>query len=473
MNALIRCYVVGKVPFTVKIRTYFQHVRIGFEHESHTIRALCAGKRREWLVAKIYSYTVALESDLLDAYCVLQKGFTDQFVYYRKDAPVRYMGLGRCIALSSIRDTDFVTQTTSEETGGQLADLPCVMFSFNRFDADNPKPADEMMRAFPRLRFLVPEIVLLENEHGSYLQVNSLGPVYQGRVDRFLRHAAEAPRRKRRSIDYRVIPDSYAAWEHEMGAALDHIASGRVKKLVPSRREAVMADAPFSSKDVLLNLIDGSGQGTVFLYRYGDVFFCGCTPELLVRKQGCVVESMCLAGTASIGEDAEERAALADFLMNDEKNRTEHDHVVRFIREVFDRNCYDVEIPREPSILALKHVQHLHTPARARVMDGVSLYSLMEQLHPTPALAGQPVGEALMALREIEDHNRGFYGGAIGVVDALDNGEFSVAIRSGVFDGEAGWIYAGCGIVEGSDTRAEFDEIDMKFQTILSAFQGE
>ena len=78
-----------------------------------------------------------------------------------------------------------------------------------------------------------------------------------------------------------------------------------------------------------------------------------------------------------------------------------------------------------------------------------------------------------MSLREIESYNRGFFGGAVGVVDAEDNGEFSVAIRSGVFDGEAGWIYAGCGVVEGSDPREEFNEIDMKFKTILSAFQGE
>lgn len=416
-------------------------------------------------MAKLYSYTVPLDSDLVDAYCVLQKGFTDQFVYYRKDMPRRYMGLGRCVALSTTEQTEFITQ-------GESA-VPAIMFSFNRFDAMNPKPADEMMQAFPRLRFMIPEVVLIENEQGRFLQVNSLGPVYQGRVERFLRHAKEASRRERRTVNYSVIPDSYEAWSEEMGASLACIEAGRVKKLVPSRREAVVAEAPFSSKDVLLNLIDGQAIGTVFLYRYGDVFFCGCTPELLVRKQGHEVESMCLAGTAALGATDEERAKIANFLMTDEKNRTEHDYVVRFIREVFERNCYDVEIPSTPTILELKHVQHLFTPARASVMEGVSLFSLVEQLHPTPALAGLPVGEALMSLREIEPYNRGFYGGAIGFVDAEDNGEFSVAIRSGVFDGEAGWIYAGCGIVSGSEIEAEFAEIDMKFQTILSAFQGD
>lgn len=416
-------------------------------------------------MAKLFSYTVPLDSDPVDAYCVLQRGFTDQFVYYRKDRPYRFLGLGRCIALSSLEETEFVMQ-------GEV-DIPTAMFSFNRFDATDPKPADEMMQAFPRLRFMVPEIVLIENEQGRFLQVNSLGPVYRGRVDRFLRHAAEAPAHQSRTITYRVIPDSFKAWEREMSACLSCIDSGRVKKLVPSRRQAVIADTPFSSKDVLVNLIDGSAQGTVFLYRYGDVFFCGCTPELLVCKTDDEVRSMCLAGTAPIGKDSSERDTFANFLMNDDKNRKEHDYVVRFIQDVFDRNCYQVEIPNTPQILRLKHVQHLYTPVRARVMKGVSLFSLVEQLHPTPALAGQPVGEALMSLREIEPYARGFYGGAIGVVNACDDGEFSVAIRSGVFDGEAGWIYAGCGIVEGSEIDAEFAEIDMKFQTILSAFQGD
>ena len=120
--------------------------------------------------------------------------------------------------------------------------------------------------------------------------------------------------------------------------------------------------------------------------------------------------------------------------------------------------------------MTLRHVQHLYTPASASVMEGRTLHSLASQLHPTPALSGTPVGEALMTLREAEPYNRGFFGGAVGYVDGAGNGEFSVAIRSGVFDGERGWLYAGCGVVRGSDAELEFEEIDLKLATILSAF---
>lgn len=413
---------------------------------------------------KIYSYTAPLETDMVDAFCVLQKGFTDQFVYYDKQNCCRVMGLGRCVALPALDQVDAILQG------------PCGVqphfFSFHRFDAENPKPADDMMAAFPRLNLLLPEVVLLQNDQGTYLQVNSLGPVYQGRVERFMRHAAEAKPRTHRAISIELLPDSFPAWQEMLDEGVARIRAGRIAKVVPSRRLEVRASSPFSSKDLLVNLIDGSARGVVFLYRYGDVFFCGCTPELLVRKNGADVESMCLAGTFPCGDTQAEQEKYAAELMADDKNRREHNYVVTFMREVFNRNCYNVNIPETPQVKVLRHIQHLYTPATAQVMEGTTLLQLASQLHPTPALSGTPVGEAMMTLREIESYNRGFFGGAVGFMDAAGNGEFSVAIRSGVFDGERGWVYAGCGVVEGSDAASEYDETAMKLKTILSAFEA-
>lgn len=415
-------------------------------------------------MTKIYSSSVPIEADIVDAFCIMQKGFTDQFVYYRKDAPRRFMGLGRCIALSSMEGVDC-------ELEGP-ADVQPVFFSFNRFDAENPAPCDELFDAFPRLRFMLPEIVLIQTDAGSYLQVNSLSPVYQGRVRRFLKQAASAPARTRRTIPHRIEPDSREDWRRAVGEALAAIDAGVVGKVVLSRRQKLVADEPFSSKDLLVNLIDGDARGTVLLYRYADVFFCGCTPELLVRKDGARVSSMCLAGTCPAGADEQERRRLADELMADGKNRAEHDYVVRHVREVFRRVCFDVDVPQTPGIMPLTHVQHLHTLAAAQVLDGVSLWELMGDLHPTPAVSGTPVGEARMLIRRIERYNRGFFAGACGYIDAAGDGEFSVGLRTGVFDGETGWLYAGCGIVAGSEADAEYDEIGLKLKTILDAFEA-
>lgn len=456
-------------------------------------------------MTKIYTCNVAIEADVADAFCVLQKGFTDQFVYYDKQRACRYMGLGRCIALPSLREVEYeygrgggpesrpffeaaamagVIDPRIERMGamldaafsgvpsyeGHADEQPPVFFSFNRFDATNPAPADELMASFPRLRFMLPEVVLIENERGRLLQVNSLGPVYPGRVARFQRMAAAAPRREARSVPFVLEPDSREAWDSAMDAALAAIGAGCVSKVVLSRRKRLTAACPFSSKDLLVNLIDGDARGTVLMYRYADVFFCGCTPELLVRKRGSEVESMCLAGTCARGATEAEADVLAAELMADPKNRAEHDYVVQLIRGVLDRVCYDVDVPDTPEIMRLAHVQHLFTPARARVLAGITLADLMEDLHPTPAVAGTPVGEAKMLLRAIEPYNRGFFAGACGFVDGAGDGEFSVALRTGVFDGEQGWVYGGCGIVAGSDAAAEYEEIDLKLKTILSAF---
>lgn len=413
---------------------------------------------------RVYTSARRLDADALDAFCILQKGFTDQFVHYDKESGCHYLGLGRCIAFPSLSDFEFVNQ--GEE------DVAPIMFSFNRFDAENPAPADTLFSTFPRLRFMLPEVVIIEDERGRFLQVNSLGPVYEGRVDRFVRHAKEAPHRTRTTIPFTVEEGDPEAWAGQVAQAKEAFATGRIQKVVLSQQRRLQAGHPFSSKDLLVNLVDGDAVGTVFMYRYGDVFFCGCTPELLVRKRGNQVESMCLAGTISAGSSEEERKALAQALLDDPKNRTEHEYVVEFLRQVMSRNCYDVDIPATPGIRALRHVQHLHTPVSARILDGCTISDLASQLHPTPALAGSPVGEALMALRTIETYNRGFFGGAVGYVDGNGDGAFSVAIRSGVFDGEMGWLYAGCGVVEASVAEDEFAEVDLKLRTILSAFDG-
>ena len=427
-------------------------------------------------MTRIYTCNVPIEADVVDAFCWLQKGFTDQFVYYDKQRACRYMGLGRCIALPSLRDVEYEYGEGSPlhevAAGEDAAEQPPVFFSFNRFDATNPAPADELMASFPRLRFMLPEIVLIENERGRFLQVNSLGPVYPGRVARFTRMVASAPPRQRAAVPFALESDSREAWGAAMDAALAAIGEGRVSKVVLSRRLRLVAEHPFSSKDLLVNLIDGDARGTVLLYRYADVFFCGCTPELLVRKDGARVSSMCLAGTCPAGADEQERRRLADELMADGKNRAEHDYVVRHVREVFRRVCFDVDVPQTPGIMPLTHVQHLHTPAAAQVLDGVSLWELMGDLHPTPAVSGTPVGEARMLIRRIERYNRGFFAGACGYIDAAGDGEFSVGLRTGVFDGETGWLYAGCGIVAGSEADAEYDEIGLKLKTLLDAFEA-
>ena len=154
-------------------------------------------------MTKIYSMTVPVDADIVDAFCVMQKGFTDQFVYYDKERPCATWAWGvasRCRRSRTSTSSRCAPRTSSARTwtlrrrsqrarrklrraaphrarGGaaEAVDQPAVFFSFNRFDAENPAPVDELQGSFPRLRFMLPEVVLIENERGRMLQVNSLG----------------------------------------------------------------------------------------------------------------------------------------------------------------------------------------------------------------------------------------------------------------------------------------------------------
>ncbi|MFR3092350.1 MAG: chorismate-binding protein [Eggerthella lenta] len=230
---------------------------------------------------------------------------------------------------------------------------------------------------------MLPEVILVEDDRGAYLQVNSLSPVYPVRIARFARQAAAAPRRNRRTIPFKLEPDSRDAWRANVEAALDAIGRGRISKVVLSRRQRLEALEPFSSKDLLVNLIDGPARGTVLLHRYADVFFCGCTPSCWYTQRGNEVESMCPAGTCPAGATEEERARLADELMADAKNRAEHDHVVRFIRR-----CSTHMLRRRRARPAGHPAAHPRTApvhARpARMLEGVDLGTMKDDLHPAP-----------------------------------------------------------------------------------------
>jgi menaquinone-specific isochorismate synthase len=97
---------------------------------------------------------------------------------------------------------------------------------------------------------------------------------------------------------------------------------------------------------------------------------------------------------------------------------------------------------------------------------------MVERLHPTPALGGFPKEKAIEKIRELEPMHRGWYAAPVGWIDHEDNGEFVVAIRSGLIEGNRAALFAGCGIVEESDPESEYFETKMKLKPMLSALGG-
>jgi menaquinone-specific isochorismate synthase len=197
--------------------------------------------------------------------------------------------------------------------------------------------------------------------------------------------------------------------------------------------------------------------------------FFGATPELLIAVDNRRIATMALAGSVRRGRSPAEDAALADRLLHDAKERREHDLVVRAIERRLSPLTQSLAIPPKPIVLPLANIQHLYTPIEGRLQQATDALTLVELLHPTPALGGSPRDLAMDFIRQAEPAPRGWYAGPVGWLDANLDGAFAVAIRSAVTQEERVWLYAGAGIVPGSDPRQEWEETGLKFQPILEA----
>ncbi|WP_033543886.1 isochorismate synthase [Planococcus sp. CAU13] len=204
-----------------------------------------------------------------------------------------------------------------------------------------------------------------------------------------------------------------------------------------------------------------------------DQFFFGATPERLVKVEDRSALSAGLAGSTPRGKTMERDLELGNELLNDRKNRSEHQYVVDMISKVFTAHCSEKTVPKKPKLMKIRDIQHLYTPVEGKLKEGSSLIDLVRDLHPTPALGGEPKQSAMSLIRQYETMNRGFYAAPIGWIDAKGNGEFAVAIRSALLDKKEAYLYAGGGIVEDSTPESEYAETWVKFRPMLRALGGQ
>jgi len=203
-----------------------------------------------------------------------------------------------------------------------------------------------------------------------------------------------------------------------------------------------------------------------------DAAFFGATPERLVTLRGQTVEADGLAGSIGRGETPEEDAELKASIENSEKMAHEHGLVVETIREQLAPLSAEVRI-EDRRVRKLANIQHLWTPIEADLRSADHVLSIVEALHPTPAVGGLPPEEALRTIRETETFDRGWYAAPVGWFDAEGDGTFAVGIRSAVTSGKSATLFAGNGIVADSDPDEEYEEVQLKYLPILDELEDE
>jgi len=257
-------------------------------------------------------------------------------------------------------------------------------------------------------------------------------------------------------------------WIRHVAQAIAKIHSGEIEKVVLARDLRATAAGAIDERSALKKLCSTYPSTWVF----SVAGLIGATPELLLRLKRGMVTSRVLAGTISKSGDDERDLALAGSLARSSKDLEEHEYAVRSVADALEPFCSSTNIPETPFVLHLANVMHLATDVTGALIESknnVDVFTLLNQLHPSAAVCGTPTDKAAKVISEIENMSRGRYAGPVGWIDARGDGELGIALRCGQISENTIRLYAGCGIVAGSDPEKELAESEAKFSAMKSA----
>lgn len=254
-----------------------------------------------------------------------------------------------------------------------------------------------------------------------------------------------------------------------VAAALEAIAAGELEKVVVARSVQIVRPTRFDAAAVLARLRSRHPSCASFALTRGAVALVGATPEILLRLEGRRVLTAALAGSAPRGRSPEADEQLGRELLESKKEQSEHAVVVRALREALAPLCDELGHPEAPRLQRLEGIQHLHTPLEGRLRAAAGLLDLLPRLHPTPAVGGSPRRAALDWIACHEALERGWYAGPVGYVDDAGGGEMRVALRCALLRGGTARLFAGAGVVAGSQPEAELRETRLKLAAMLDA----
>jgi menaquinone-specific isochorismate synthase len=433
----------------------------------------------------IYSHTVPWEQPNLPAFLRRAAG-QPRFFWESERAAVSFSAFGTARLLSAsgpdrfrrmAAEADEVLSgaiVTREDRVPEEAARPRFVggFPFLAEPPDRRSRSRGVWRRFGQASFTLPRYLLSRWAGDSYLTVSVVAGLEDPWAAREALWELPAP------LDIPVLdfspttvsPEdltSRESWERSVCAAVAEVRAGRLGKVVLARAREFPAGAnPVASLARLSATYPGCFR---FLIEPepGHAFF-GASPELLVSRKGREVATMALAGSIRRGRSLVEDEQLAGQLFASDKDRVEHELVLRSVQERMQPVLGRIEI-LDRDLLRLSNIQHLCTPILGESREGAGLLDIVERLHPTPAVGGLPVDEALAFIAAVEPVTRGWYAGPVGWFDGAGDGEFAVALRSAVSDGARTRLYAGAGIVGESEPDREWDEIELKFRPMMEA----
>lgn len=353
--------------------------------------------------------------------------------------------------------------------------MACMAFAF---DAEDEMPSE--WSAFPNAFLSVPRLLIESHQGNNTITFNiEVDAELQPQLDEFTRlleslpgTPATDPGQMARHACTADDPDSKKDWSRVADKAIDAIRHKDFRKLVVSRKHNCKIESSIDTRNVLSALADRYPACTVISYAEAGCQFISVTPERLLSLSAGRLQSDAIGGTLSEDEAAQYTGVAGDQSALAAKLKDEHDIIVEDICYRLEPVCESLKLPAVPNLKKLHNLYHLETPVSGELKSDQTVLSLTDQLHPTPAIAGFPSAQSIKWLRDNENHRRGWYAGAFGLMHGEQSGEVSVLLRCALFSGSEVNVYAGAGLVSESDVDMEWQETELKMNTILDFFQG-
>lgn len=259
------------------------------------------------------------------------------------------------------------------------------------------------------------------------------------------------------------------AFMRQVAKAQEAIRAGDVQQVVLSQRlEVDVTIDPFDVYRVLRTL---NPSPYMYYLQMGEETIVGASPEVLVKVQDGQVETRPIAGTRKRGNTVEEDQCLAEELLNDDKERAEHEMLVDLGKEELGRVCEPgtVELKQFMEVEYYSHVMHIVSHVIGQLRSPYSPFQALTACFPAGTVSGAPKRHAMEMIAALEGERRGIYAGGIGYMAFSGNVDTCIAIRTIVFKQGKAYIQAGAGIVADSVPENEYDESLNKARALLTA----
>ena len=320
----------------------------------------------------------------------------------------------------------------------------------------------------------VPEISFIKYKNKCYFAFNFMNDMLNEKIEKVLENKISKILCSKEKFYYQendeISDTEFDDWSAMISDALSKIKSRDLEKVVLARVKKLNIEGEFNLIEIIEKLKAQFPECYVFAWKNNNSIFFGASPEMLGRISKNKFETDALAGSIKRGINEEEDLILENELLSDSKNMHEHNSVVKFIVENLSKLSESVNYDKT-KIKKLKNIQHLWTPIYAIIRNDVSVVLLIKSIYPTPAICGLPKERALKVIEQLENFDRGLYAGILGWFNVERYGEFAIGIRSALYKNSFLYAFAGCGIVEGSEIKSEFEETELKLKPMLSLFR--